>query len=172
MVKYISDENIVLIGFMATGKTTIGKELSNTLDRKLIDTDKRIEEKAGMTIGEIFEKHGEKHFRALENQVIKEVSGLEKLIISCGGGVALDPENIKNLGQKGKIVLLEADPKTIRNRIKNNKNRPLLNEKNSIENIKKIMDQRKDLYLQAADIIIDTRTKSILAIRDEILEEL
>lgn len=163
------DKNIVLIGFMATGKTSLGKELSKILDREFIDTDKLIEEKTGRTIPEIFKEEGEEYFRALEKESIKEVSQFENMIISCGGGVPLDAENIVNLRKKGRIFLLQADSQTILERTSKNKNRPLLNENNSLETIERIMNARKNIYLQAADNIIDTRDKSLSCLRDKII---
>lgn len=165
------DKNIVLIGFMATGKTSIGKKISKSLDREFIDTDKLIEEKMAKTIPEIFEEHGEKYFRGLEKETIKQVSQLKNIVISCGGGVPLDPENIVNLRKNGKIFLLQADPQTILERTSKNKNRPLLDGNNSLETIERIMNVRKNIYLQAADTLIDTRGKSVSCLRDEIKEE-
>lgn len=173
MVKEKEDPfNIVLIGFMATGKTTIAKELSDSLNIEFIDIDKLIEENTDMLIPEIFEKYGETYFRQIEKETIERISQMENIIISTGGGVCLDPENISNIRKKGKVVLLEADPQTIIDRTENDENRPLLKGKNSIESIKRIMDERKDSYHKAADIVIDTGEKSVENIRDEILKAL
>lgn len=173
MVKDKEDPfNIVLIGFMATGKTTIAKELSTSLNIEFIDVDRLIEENTEMLIPEIFERYGETYFRQIEKETIERISQMENIIISCGGGVCLDPENISNIRKKGKVVLLEADPQTIINRTENDENRPLLKGKSTIESIKKIMDERKDSYHKAADIIIDTKEKSIESIGEEILKSL
>lgn len=164
--------NIVIIGFMATGKTTLGKELSKSLGMKFLDADKIIEEKVEMTIPEIFGKHGEEYFRLVEKETIKDISKSQDKIVSCGGGVCLDPENIRNIKKMGKVILLEADPETISGRIKNDISRPLLKDKDKIEEIKKIMDERRDSYHKSADIIIDTSGKSVFNIIDEILRKL
>lgn len=164
--------NIVIIGFMATGKTTLAKELSKNLGMKYLDVDKIIEEKVEMTIPEIFEKYGEEYFRLIEKETIKDINKSQDIIVSCGGGVCLDPENIINIKKMGKVVLLEANPETILGRIRNDISRPLLKDKNNIEEIKKIMDERKDSYHKSADIIIDTSGKSVFNLIDEILRKL
>lgn len=164
--------NIVLIGFMATGKTTVAKELSKSLRIKYIDIDKMVEERMETSISEIFKKYGERYFRQIEKETVKAISKFRNTVISCGGGVCLDPENISNLKRKGKIVLLEANPGTILDRVKNDENRPLLKGKDHIEAIKDIMERRRDSYHKSADIIINTSGKSVLDVRDEILKEL
>lgn len=165
-------KNIALVGFMATGKTTIAKKLARSLGMEFIDIDRAIEEKMGMKISYIFEKHGEDYFRQIEKNIVEETSKLENMVISCGGGVCLDSENIVNLKKKGKVVLLEADVETVLQRVSLNNNRPLLKDKKDVESIKDIMDRRKDSYHRAADIIVDTSKKSISQVRDEILREL
>lgn len=164
--------NIAVIGFMATGKTTISKELSENLNMEFIDVDKFIEEKTKMTISEIFEKHGEEYFREIEKKSLEGISSLENMVISCGGGVCLNPENIINIRKNSLVILLEADPETIIKRIERDESRPLLRDKKNKEDIKRIMDSRKDSYYKAADIIIDTNNKSILNIRDEIIKKI
>ncbi len=162
--------NIAIIGFMATGKTSLGKELSKKLNINFIDTDDLIEKKMKMTITDIFEKYGEKHFREIEKISVEEVSKLEKTLISFGGGVCLDPENIETIRKTSLVILLEARPDTILERTVNDKTRPLLEKKK--KNIEKVMNKRKDSYYKAADIIIDTNNKSIIKIRDEIIGKL
>lgn len=161
--------NILLIGFMATGKTTMAKEISKKLAMEYIDLDKVIEEKIEMSIADIFERYGEEYFRQVEKQCIKNINQLQDTIISCGGGVCLDPDNIVNIKKAGKVILLEGSPETILSRIKMDRNRPLLKDKDDIEGIKRMMDERKYSYHQSADIIIDTSGKSVLNVRDEIL---
>lgn len=166
------DTNIALIGFMATGKTTIAKELSKSLGIRFVDIDKLIEEKMEISIPEIFEKHGEEYFRQIEKETIEDISKSQNTIISCGGGVCLDPENIINIRKSGKVVLLEANPETILSRTESDSSRPLLKDKNDVEGIKRIMDERSDSYHKSADIIIDTSGKSIHSVKDEIIRGL
>lgn len=172
MVDEKENLNISIIGFMATGKTTIGKELSQKLNMGFIDIDKLIEEKMEMLISEIFEVYGEDYFRQIEKETIEEAMKLENITISCGGGVCLDPENIKNIRQNSQVILLEADPETIIKRTENDETRPLLKDRKQKEDIRKIMEERKDSYYKAADIIIDTNNKSVLNIIDEIIKKI
>lgn len=155
---------------MATGKTSVGRELAKDLGVQFIDIDRSIEKEMEMSIAKIFEKHGEKHFREIEKSIIKEKSGLNNMIISCGGGVCLNPENIENIKKNGTVVLLEASPEDILKRTRYNKKRPLLEDKRDVESIEKLMDERRDSYHRSADIVIDTSQKSIEEVRDEILK--
>lgn len=168
MVEY----SIVLIGFMGTGKSTIAKVLSKRLNLKLIDTDKCIEENTEMTIPEIFERYGEKGFRDIEADIIKDLKDKKEKIISCGGGVCLRDENIKNLKENHKVILLEAGAEVILNRIKDDSNRPILKGKTDIYSIEKIMNIRKPSYRNCADIIIDTDEKCVERVVDEIIKRL
>lgn len=168
----VDKSNIGLIGFMATGKTSIGKVLSKSLGMKFIDLDKLIEERMDIPITEIFSIHGEGYFRKLEKDLIREISGLKNTVISYGGGACLDPENINNIRKNSKVVLLEARPEEILKRTSKDETRPLLNDKKSIEDIEKIMKERLSSYSKAADIIVDTSDKGVNTIRDEILTSL
>ncbi|MBS3994949.1 MAG: shikimate kinase [Alkaliphilus sp.] len=164
--------NIVLIGFMGSGKSSVGKQLSIFLNRNWIDVDTKIEAEAGTTISEIFEEKGEKHFRSMEKQAVREVSNYSNSIISCGGGVVLDMENVIALKNKGKIILLEASADTIYQRVKEDENLPILKGNKTILYIRKLMKERESLYKTAADMIINTTDKSIEDICDELIFEL
>ncbi|OLS02353.1 shikimate kinase [Tissierella creatinophila] len=166
------DYSIVLIGFMGTGKSTVAKVLSKQLNLELIDTDKSIEKKTGLTISEIFEKYGEKGFRDIETDIIKDLKDKKEKIISCGGGVCLRDENIKNLKTNHRVILLEASARVILERIKDDDTRPILKDKTDIESVEMIMKRRKASYQKCADLIIDTDEKSVEKIVDEIIEKL
>lgn len=159
--------NIVLIGFMGTGKTTIAKLLSRVFDLKVIEMDGLIVERQGMSISEIFEKHGEEYFRDLETNLLKELQKDNNLVISCGGGTPLREVNVKEMKKIGKVVLLNASAETIFARVKDNHDRPLLENNMNVEFIEGMLSKRRDKYLAAADIIIDTDGKS----KDEIAME-
>lgn len=163
------DYSIVLIGFMGTGKSTIGRALSERLNLELIDTDDLVEKKMTMPISQIFKEYGEVKFRDLESDMLQEVSGKKNKIISCGGGVCLREENIINIKKDNKVILLQASPRVILDRIKADVNRPILKEKMNVDNIEAIIEERKQSYYKAADIIIDTDDKTLLEIVDEIL---
>ena len=120
-------ENIFLIGFMGAGKSTIAKALCRELQMQLVEMDARIVEEQGMSINEIFEKVGEAGFRDIESQLVVDLGGQEKSIVSCGGGVVVRPENVENMKKSGKIIFLTATPETILSRVKDGTDRPLLN---------------------------------------------
>lgn len=164
--------SIVLIGFMATGKTTISKLLSKRLNRELVDTDKTIEEKIGMTISEIFEEYGEDEFRDIESRIVKELKDEEGLVISSGGGVCLREGNIRNIRENHKAILLEASSEVIFERVSRNSNRPVLKGKTDLASIEKIIEMRKPSYRRCAHIVIDTDSMTVLEIVDRIIEEL
>lgn len=166
------DYSIVLVGFMGTGKSTVAKVLSKRLDLELIDTDKCIETNMKMTIPEIFKKYGEEGFRDIEAGIIKDLKNKNVAVISCGGGVCLRDENIVNLKESHRVILLEASAEIILKRVKGDSNRPILKGKTDIESIETIMNIREPSYQKCADLIIDTDDKSIEKIVDEIIERL
>lgn len=150
--------NIVLIGFMGTGKSLISKLLAEKLGWKQLDTDELIVQQAGKTIREIFAEDGESHFRLLESNVLRQLQKMTDSIISTGGGIILDPSNRQLLKDLGKVVLLQATPQTIINRLGDDVSRPLLQGGNSekLLKINKLLDTRKPLYAECAELTIDT----------------
>ncbi len=163
-------KNIILTGFMGTGKTAVGKELSRLLEMKLIDVDTEVEKIRKMNINEIFKQFGEQRFREIETGMIKTVSGNKNVVISTGGGAVLKQENMDTLRENGIIICLTATPETILQRTSNNSDRPLLQVENPFEKIKGLLDFRKPYY-EKADIIIDTEDKNPLQIAEEIIEK-
>nr|WP_300004696.1 shikimate kinase [Tissierella sp.] len=171
-MKKLIDYNIVFIGFIGVGKTTIADLLAKRLLLKVIDTDKKIEEKFKKTVSEIFSNSGENKFRELESGIIKDLEDERGIIISCGGGVCLRDENISSLRKNGRLVLLEAAPDIIFNRLKNEAGRPILNGKVDILSISDFINERKESYHKSADIIIDIEGKTSEDIIDEIIGKL
>jgi shikimate kinase len=164
--------NIALIGFMGVGKSTIGKLLSQKLEKKLVGVDFLISQKAGKSIPEIFKEDGEILFRELEISVIKEISPLKNLVIDCGGGVVLNRINIDRLKQNAIIIWLMASPEVVFNRtISAEKGRPLLQGKSKVSEIQEMMTSRQPYYDYAADIKIDTSAASVQMIVDQILDK-
>ena len=149
--------NIVLTGFMGTGKSTIGKLLAEELKKDFIDTDLFIERRYGKSIPQIFEEEGEERFRELEANVIKEIAKRKNAVISCGGGVVLNPVNVERLRKKGRIVLLTASLEDIMKRISEDRKRPLLR-KYKIETLLKL---REPIYFSVADFIVNTTDVSV-----------
>ena len=147
--------NIILTGFMGTGKTLVGKELAKGLKMSYLDTDKLIEKREKAKICRIFQEKGEDYFRRLETKIIKEVSSLDRCVISTGGGAILKKENLAALKRKGVIICLSANPKVILKRTSKSQNRPLLKSKDPKSRVLGLLSQRRSFY-EKADFEVDT----------------
>ncbi|MFI5305066.1 MAG: 3-dehydroquinate synthase [Nitrospiria bacterium] len=167
-----SFQNIVLVGFMGVGKTTLGKLLATETGLVFLDTDRLIEKKENASVSEIFEKRGEPYFRRIEKEVIKEISQKKgEFIIATGGGALLDPENEKNLKQRGVLICLRASPEEILKRIRKEEMRPLLKSGLRLETIKNLLRQRAKRY-RNADATVETDHMTPNEILIEIRERL
>jgi shikimate kinase len=166
--------NIVLIGFRGTGKSTVGKLLAKRLERDFVDSDKYIESSTGKTIKCIFEEDGEEGFRKIEADTIAELSEVDNKVISAGGGAVLKEENVRNLKDNGFLVLLEATPEVIHNRIaqdkKTTQQRPSLTDKKPLDEIKHLIAKREHAYKNAADYTINSSYVSCEDIVTEIIK--
>lgn len=147
------DFNIALCGFMGSGKSTVGAYLANSLNLRYVDSDKLIEEKACATISEIFDKHGEKYFRDLENDIIKGFCYLNPCVISLGGGVVLFERNVKLMRQHCKIIFLNASFDTVSMRLNGSSGRPLANV--DYGSLKKLFYARLPVYKEVSDFEVD-----------------
>jgi shikimate kinase len=167
--------SIALIGFMATGKTTVGQALRDYLgdNYKFIETDQIVIQIAGKSIPRIFNEDGEKTFREYEIEACKRASRFNNVIISCGGGVVLNKVNIDNLKKNCNIVLLEASEEEIYKRAMKDgrETRPVIDKKDAKAEIKKVLDFRRSLYNKAAEFIIKTDQKEIEDIVSEIIDK-
>ena len=161
--------NIVLVGFMGAGKSSVSEFLAKQLGRELVSTDALIESREGRTITEIFKTDKEPYFRQVEKDVVVQAGQKDGLVIDCGGGVVLDAENIANLKENGCIFYLKASPDEIYLRIKKETHRPLLYTENPLKKIEELLAQRETFYEQA-DYIIDTNGRSIDVICQEIVD--
>ena len=139
-------KNIVITGFMGTGKSIVAEELARKLRMEFIDMDQIIEERQGLTISDIFARYGENYFREQENKLVKELSKKENMVISTGGGTLISSDNTRILSQKGKMICLYADSQAIYNRVKRKNNRPLLNGENILDKINHLLKERKKIY--------------------------
>ncbi|KJS16320.1 MAG: shikimate kinase [Peptococcaceae bacterium BRH_c4b] len=149
-------KNVVLIGFMATGKTTVGRRLAARLGLDFVDTDAEIERITGKTVQEIFSCYGVVRFRSEESLAIKKLAGEKGRVIATGGGVVLDPENITELRRNGVLIRLVAAPEVIVSRVDRKRDRPLLNQSDVRGTVEKLMREREDFYRRAADYTVDT----------------
>jgi len=160
--------NIFIVGLMGSGKTSIGKLLAKRTGRLFIDTDSEIIKESGMTITEIFNKFGENYFRDLEYKVLSKAKLIENHVISTGGGIILKLENIKIMKNSGTIIFLDIDVETQLSRVKNKKNRPLLDGDNMIGNLVNIKKERDYIYKNISDYIISISEKNKSEIVGEI----
>lgn len=162
-------KNIALIGFMGAGKSSVAKELSRHLKRELISTDALIEAKEGRSIPQIFKDSGERYFRKLEKKVVAEVSREQNLIIDCGGGVVMDPENVAHLKANSLLIYLWATPEHLYENLKKSPvRRPLLEVDKPLEKIRELIKMREPFY-QQADITVDADKKTIKKITQEVI---
>ena len=166
-------KNIILIGFMGSGKTTIGKALEEKTDMTFVDTDELIEAYEGCKISEIFADKGEAYFRGLENETLKDLlASTDNKVISTGGGIVTNnQENIPLLKQLGKVFYLRIKPETVVKRLEGDKTRPLLIGEDKLVKVERLMTDRKELYEMAADKTIDTDYLSGNEIVDIILKD-
>jgi shikimate kinase len=165
VVRALGGRSIVLVGMMGAGKSSIGRRLASRLGIPFIDADTEIESAAGMTIPEIFEKHGEPYFRAGEARVIARLLDNGPQVLATGGGSVMDPQTRALIGQKGISIWLKADIDVLLKRTKRRNDRPL------VEKIKDLLPVREPIYAQA-DIIIQSRDEPHDMIIDEIMGEL
>jgi len=165
--------SIALIGFMGAGKTEIGKVLARKLNKKFVDLDSLIEQKAEKSIPEIFREDGEAAFRELEIEVANEVTQDKNLVIACGGGIVLNQINIERLKKNSVLVYLTASPRLLLKRTQSDKEtRPLLKGENKASTIQELLKFRKPFYERAAEVKIDTSKLDIAEAVQKIIAEL
>lgn len=161
-------QTIFLIGFMGTGKSTVARGLSKKSGMAQMEMDAEIVRRQGMSINDIFEKYGEDYFRDLETGLLIQLKDQEGMVVSCGGGAVLRRENVEHMRACGRVILLTASAKTIYHRVKNSKDRPILNRNMSEEYISGLMEKRREAYEAAADFIVDTDGRTVRQICEEI----
>lgn len=160
--------NVILVGFMGTGKTSVGKRVARELGMTFLDMDDIIEERQAKKISRIFAEDGEAHFRALERELVKELSLQDKLVIATGGGVVLDSRNIANFEKTGVVICLTAEPDTIFNRVAAETHRPLLEGDEKMRGIMSILERRREIYNSFPNRI-DTTSFSIEEVAAQVI---
>ena len=160
--------NIVLVGFMGTGKSTVGRVIAQKLGFHFIDTDDVIEQTSKAKIFDIFAEHGEVYFRDLESQAVESVALMKNQVVATGGGVVLRSSNIDLLRTGGPIFCLNATPKAIWDRVRSSRSRPLLRGPNPLKKIETLLDKRAPYYA-LADHQIETTGVSIDRVANEII---
>lgn len=165
--------NIILIGFMGCGKTSVGIRLSYLLKQAMTDTDRMIERLNQMTVSEIFDKYGEEEFRSLETDCLRRLlQEPDNQIISVGGGLPMRNENRELLKQLGKVVYLRVTAPTVCERLSGDMSRPLLQGSNPEEKVRELLEKRSPIYESAADMVIDVDGKDFDEILDEIVKKM
>ena len=163
---------VALTGFMGVGKTRIGRELARELMLHFVDLDRWIERATGLTIPDIFRYLGEETFRKLEREAVRELVGMDYLVISLGGGTFVDPQSRPLLLERGPVVALWASPETIHQRVSRRPGRrPLLEGENALEQIKRLLKEREDLY-RLAPIHVESEGRRPRETAQEIVRKL
>jgi shikimate kinase len=152
--------NIALIGFMGTGKSSVGRLIADQLSFQFVDTDELIERRAGKTISRIFAEDGEPAFRQLERDIVSQLSDIEKSVISTGGGLGANEQNISSLKEHSLVVCLWASPERIWERVGSQTHRPLLQEADPMAKIRSLLAAREPFYKQA-DLLLNTELRSL-----------
>jgi len=168
----MQNSNLFLIGPMGAGKTTMGRQLAKKLHMEFIDSDRVIEERTGVDIPLIFEMEGEEGFRRREEAVIDELTRQTHIILATGGGAILKPINRQHLKERGTVIYLHSDIGNLIERVRHDKNRPLLQTDDPEAKLRELMEIREPLYRETADITINTGERSIRSVINVILDRL
>jgi shikimate kinase len=163
-------QNIALIGFMGTGKSSVGQLVAAQLHFTFLDTDHVIEARTGKTISEIFTQEGEPAFRALEKKIVGELVGRKKTIISTGGGLPANPDNLASLKTHSLVVCLWASPEKIWERVRSQTHRPLLNEPDPLAKIRSLLAEREPCYRQA-DVLLNTELRALKDVAQQVIHQ-
>jgi len=154
-------QNIILVGLMGAGKSTIGRSLAKQLKKDFYDSDRIIEERTGVDISTIFEIEGEQGFRDREEQVIAELCQMKNIVLATGGGCILSEISRKNMQKGGHVVYLRTSADLLYSRIRFDKSRPLMQTKSPINTLRKLLDDREPFYMEVSDTIIMTGKQKI-----------
>ncbi len=162
-------DNIVLIGPMGAGKSSVARELSRICRRRWVDTDRLVVQQAGAPITEIFAAHGEAHFRQMETAALRSLAEQRRLIVATGGGIVTEPANPPLLQALGCVVWLTADEEVLYERVARNDRRPLLQTTDPRATLHSLLETRRPLYTSCAHVTVDTSTGSHLHVAETVL---
>ncbi len=166
------EQNLILVGMMGAGKTTVGRLLARRLKRAFYDSDEVIERRCGVRIPVIFEIEGEAGFRSREQQAIAELCALSGAVIATGGGAVLAPENRSAIAGCGTVIYLHARPSHLWHRVRHDRNRPLLAMPDPQKRLDELYAQRDPFYREVADIVLDTGRQSVQVLARDLLARL
>jgi len=164
--------NVFLVGMMGAGKTTAGRILARRLKRTFYDSDQEIERRCGVKIPVIFDIEGEAGFRQREAAAIAELTALEDVVLATGGGAVLAPASRRHLAARGTVVYLHARPAALYERVRQDKNRPLLATDDPLARLEALYGERDPLYREVADIVTDTGRQSVQSLARHLLGQL
>ncbi len=162
--------NIALIGFMGTGKTSVGRLVAEQLHYEYLDTDEVIQTSTGRSITDIFAKDGEPAFRALEQKVVGDLAGRKKTVISTGGGLPVNPANLASLKTHALVVCLWSSPEKIWERVRHQGHRPLLHDENPQVKIRELLAAREPFY-KMADVLLNTELRSVREVAQQVVHQ-
>jgi len=165
-----SIHNLALIGFMGTGKSSVGRLVAAQLHYEFLDTDELVERRAGKSITQIFAQDGEPAFREIERKIVAEMTGWHKKVISTGGGLAANAANLESLKEHALVVCLWASPESIWQRVRNQTHRPLLQGPDALARIRALLEERTPFYRQA-DVLVNTGMRSIREVTQQVLHQ-
>ena len=163
-------ENLVLIGFMGTGKSSVGRLAAAQLHYDFVDTDELIEKRAGQTITQLFDQQGEAAFREMERQLVEEMDTWRRKVISTGGGLPASQGNLAGMKKHSLVLCLWASPESIWERVRNQSHRPLLREPDPLGRIRTLLAERTPFYWQA-DMLVNTGMRSIKEVTQQVLHQ-
>jgi len=164
--------NIFLVGLMGAGKTTVGRMLARRLKLRFVDSDQEIERRCGVKLPVIFEIEGEAGFRAREEQAIAELTALEGIVLATGGGAVLAGDSRRRLASRGTVVYLNASPEDLFERVRHDRNRPLLATADPLARLRELHAQRDALYRSVADLVVDTGAQSVQVLVQDLVPRL
>jgi shikimate kinase len=164
--------NLFLVGMMGAGKTTVGRLLARRMKLRFVDSDHEIERRCGVKVPTIFEIEGEAGFRAREAQILAELTVLEGIVLATGGGAILADENRRRLAASGTVVYLCARPEALYERVRQDRNRPLLATPDPLARLRELYVQRDPLYRSVADLVIDTGRQSVQSLSRSLVGQL
>ena len=164
--------NLFLVGMMGAGKTTVGRLLARRLKLRFVDSDHEIERRCGVKVPTIFDIEGEAGFRLREAQTLAELTALEGIVLATGGGAVLAEDNRRRLATRGTVIYLSARPEDLFERVRQDRNRPLLATADPLERLRELYAERDPLYRALADLVIDTGRQSVQALARGLVEQL
>src|SRR5690349_19922830 len=164
--------SLYLVGMMGSGKTTVGRLLARRLKLRFLDCDHEIEARCGVKVPHIFEIEGEPGFRARETQVLAELVLLQGVVLATGGGAVLAAENRRALAEHGTVIYLRARPEDLYQRVRHDRNRPLLATSDPLRRLRELHAQRDELYASIADLVVDTGRQTVQALTRDLIAKL